>query len=131
MLHQTFICFCLNTVSMKQNVRQFVRHAYKQKSLGYFQFNECFIKHCVTVCPEPYALSTRIRFHTVFIETTHFSLRFHLASTRKRLKTISSENSLQREQYENDTKTMCTYNYTIVAFSLKTILFSMKTYLWP
>ena len=52
---------------------------------------------------------------------------FHLASTRQRLKTITFENSFQREQYDNDTKTMYRCN-TIVALSLKTISFSMKTY---
>ena len=33
---------------------------------------------------KPKTPSTQIRFHVVFIETTNFSLRFHLASTRKR-----------------------------------------------
>ena len=47
----------------------------------------------------------------VFIETANFSLCFHLASTRKWLKTIAFENCLQREQYENDTKTMCKMQY--------------------
>ena len=42
----------------------------------------------------------RIRFHIVVIETANFSLRFHFASTRKRLETITSESCLQREQYE-------------------------------
>ena len=60
------------------------------------------------------------------IETANFSLRFHLASTRKRLKTITFENVLQREQYENDAKTTCRYK-TIVAFSSKMILFSIET----
>ena len=60
------------------------------------------------------------------IETANVSLRFHLASTRKRLKTITFENGLQREQYENDTKTTCRCK-TIVAFSSKMILFSIKT----
>ena len=53
-------------------------------------------------------------------ETANFSLRFHLASTRKRLKTITVDNDLRKEQHENVTKTMCKCN-TIVAFSLKTI----------
>ena len=66
-----------------------------------------------------------ISFHG--IETANFSLRFHLPSTRNRLKAITFENGLQREQYENDTKTMSRCN-TIVAVSLKTISFSMKTY---
>ena len=34
------------------------------------------------------APSTRIRFHSVFIETTNFSLNFHLASTQERSKTM-------------------------------------------
>ena len=63
----------------------------------------------------------RIRFHIVLIETANFSLRFHLASTGKRLETRTFENNIQREQYENDTKTMCRCNI-VVAFSLKTYL---------
>ena len=34
------------------------------------------------------ALFTRLRFHIVFIETANFSLCFHLASMRKRQKTM-------------------------------------------
>ena len=52
---------------------------------------------------------------------------FHLASKRQRLKAITFENSFQREQYDNDTKTMYRCN-TMVALSLKTISFSIKTY---
>ena len=45
---------------------------------------------CKTKAP-----STRIRFHIVFIKTTNFSLHFHLAPTRKRLKMITFENGLK------------------------------------
>ena len=51
-----------------------------------------------------------------FIATANFSLRFHLASTRKRLKTITFENGLQRQRYENDTKTMCRMQYNHCVF---------------
>ena len=76
-------------------------------------------------CVQRKAPSTRKRFFIVFIKTANFSLRFHLASTRKCLKTITFEKGLQREKYENNMKKMCICN-TIVAFSLKTMSFSMK-----
>ena len=55
--------------------------------------------------------STQIRFHVVFIEKANFSLRFHLASTRKRSKTMivftENDNFWKRSPKRKDLKTQC------------------------
>ena len=52
------------------------------------QIDDGYINASETFPCRPEAPSTRIRLHIVFIKTRNFSLRFHLASTRKRSKAM-------------------------------------------
>ena len=90
-------------------------------SIGFIALAKKSVSQGICVAQAP---STRIRFHIVFIETTNFSLRFHLASTRTRSETMivytENDNFLKRSPKWKDLKTI--YVITI-SLSFRRIVF--------